>query len=204
MATGKRPSTYSVRPFMLVPLTNGPARRLCGNAVAKRVTAGSHRPDGGGRAALGGDPELLVRLGEMNLARGDLDAAEMRAEAAIKNQRQLASAWALRGDVQKERGRMDEALLSYHRALAYQEQYPRVQIAIAEVYRYQDRPQRALSTLDHLFDRYAPGTVPSEVELLCAVWAQKRSKRKTTTPWKAWLSWATKNGRPTAEILFQS
>ena len=84
----------------------------------------------------------------------------------------------------KERERLDEALLSYHRALAYQEHYPRVQIAISEVYRYQDRPQRALSTLDHLCDRYAPGIVPSEVNYLAAgsgakgVEAERRRGRK--------------------------
>lgn len=114
----------------------------------------------------GGDPELLVRLGEMHLARGNLEAASQRCDAAIKSQRQLPAAWALRGDVLKARGQLDEALTSYHRALGYQEHYPRVQIAISEVYRAQNNPIRALATLEHLNDRFAPGQTPADVAFL--------------------------------------
>jgi tetratricopeptide (TPR) repeat protein len=148
----------------------------------------------------GGDPEMLVRLGEMHLAKGDLDSAELRAETAIKNQRHLASAWALRGDVQKSRGRLDEALLSYHRALSYQDHYPRVQVAISEVYRLQNRPLRALATLDHLSDRYAPGTIPSDVLFLRGL-AQKALNRHDDAVES--LAAAAKVGTPSADMLFQ-
>jgi tetratricopeptide (TPR) repeat protein len=44
----------------------------------------------------GGDPALLVRLGEMYLAQGDADRAWQQAEKAIQSNRQLPCAWALR------------------------------------------------------------------------------------------------------------
>jgi tetratricopeptide (TPR) repeat protein len=114
----------------------------------------------------GGDPQLLVQVGEMYLAGGQLDKAAQRAERAIRANQQLASAWALQGSVLHQRGHADEALACFHRALSFQPYYPQVQVSVAEIYRQAGRPQRALATLDALADQFAPGEQPQQVAFL--------------------------------------
>jgi len=114
----------------------------------------------------GGNAELLVRLGDMYLAQGDLQLAARQAELATRANRQLASAWALQGDVLSRTGHPGESLASYHRALSYRQHYPRVQLAVAETYRLQGRHARALATLRSLADGYPGGEVPQHV-LVC-------------------------------------
>ena len=98
----------------------------------------------------GGDPDLVVRLGEMHLQTGELQQASQLAERVIQSGRQQANAYRLRGAVLERQGKWPEALADYHRALSIQPQYPEVQMAIAGVYYRQGRPQRALSTLQAL------------------------------------------------------
>ncbi len=100
----------------------------------------------------GGNPDTLVRLGEMNLQQGALDEALSQADLALENQRSHAGAWALRGKVLQQRQQLEEAMSCYHRALSDQPNLPGVQIALAEIYRDLGRPQRALATLDAMTD----------------------------------------------------
>jgi tetratricopeptide (TPR) repeat protein len=109
------------------------------------------------------DPQRLVQLGEMHLALGQFDAAAQCAEEATAKNCRLSAAWALRGDVDVARGRLDEALATYHRSIAYHTHQPRVQLAMANIYQRQQRPQRALSTLETLAEQYPPGEVPAHV-----------------------------------------
>lgn len=111
----------------------------------------------------GGEPDLVVRLGEMHLDMGDVQQADQLAERVVLSGRQLASAYRLRGDVRRRQGKLDEALADYHRALGLQSAYPEVQMAIAAVYRDQGRPQRALSTLQALAGSYPSGEEPAEI-----------------------------------------
>src|SRR5262245_41735488 len=110
----------------------------------------------------GHDPERLVRLGQMYRGRGELDHAGELAERAIAANPQLAAAWALRGEVLQSHGRRTEALAAYHRALSYAQPLPDVQLAIADIYAQDNRPQRALATLQALASA-SPGTSPPEV-----------------------------------------
>lgn len=143
-------------------------RARCGFAEAlwrrgARADAVAHMQEA---ARLSGhDPERLVRLGEMYRALGNVALAERQVELAIAANPQLASAWALRGHLARGRGDGSEALASYHRALSYQQSLPDVQLAIGQLYLEQQRPQRALATLQSLAASYAPGEVPTEVLL---------------------------------------
>lgn len=111
----------------------------------------------------GGDPTLLVQLGEMYLGQGEGDAAWECASEAIEVNSRLPSAWALRGDIYRRQQKWDAALASYHRALSEQPHFPHVQLAAAEVYRQQNRPQRALATLSALASQFRPQETPPEV-----------------------------------------
>lgn len=100
----------------------------------------------------GGNPDTLVRLGEMNFQQGRLNDALYQADQALENQRRHAGAWALRGKVLHQQQRLEDAMSCYHRALSEQPQLTDVQLALAEIYRELGRPQRALATLDALTD----------------------------------------------------
>lgn len=100
----------------------------------------------------GGNPDYLVRLGEMNLQQGNTDQALAQADAALDGQRRHAGAWALRGKVLQQRGELEAAMTCYHRTLSEQPHWPEVQVALAEIYRDLGRPQRALATLDCMTD----------------------------------------------------
>ncbi len=112
-----------------------------------------------------GEPRLLVQLGEMYLRVGDveeaLEQALANAEAALKVDRKMASAWALKGQVRRRQGNVNDSLACFHRSLSYQPFQPEVQFSIADIYSNANRHQRALSTLESLASNYPPGQKPS-------------------------------------------
>jgi tetratricopeptide (TPR) repeat protein len=111
----------------------------------------------------GGDAALHVRLGQMQFQRGDAAAAQACAARAVAADRRLAEAWALLGDTQRAAHETEAALATYHRALALRDFYPAVQLAVADIYRTQRKPQRALATLAALEDRYPAGQAPPDL-----------------------------------------
>jgi tetratricopeptide (TPR) repeat protein len=110
-----------------------------------------------------GDPQRIVQLGQWYLDQGNTEDAQRCAEAAIARSPRLSSAWALCGKVHSHRGEWEGALADYHRSLSYEKQQPEIQKAVAEVYRRQNRPHRALATLEALGEQYPPGEVPAEI-----------------------------------------
>jgi uncharacterized protein HemY len=69
----------------------------------------------------------------------------------------------LRGQVLQAQGDRAAALTSYHRALSFGSPLPEIQLAIAEIYTQENRPQRALATLQSLSAGFPPGQVPREI-----------------------------------------
>ena len=147
----------------------------------------------------GGNIDLMVRLGEMYLAQGDLDRAADQANRAIRANPSLAAAWALRGNVLRLQNRDQESLAAYHRALSYQEHYPSVQLAIGEIYHRQGRYNRELATLRSLADSYAPGETPYLV-LYRQGLALKQLQRYQAAA--ELLARAAKRGLPSPELLY--
>lgn len=114
----------------------------------------------------GGNPDLVVRLGQMHLEQGELALALAQADLALRNQRTHAGAWALKGDVLRQQRQLQDALDCYHRSLIYHADAPQVQIALAEIYRQMGRPQRALATLNNLADHHSQEQIPPRAWLL--------------------------------------
>jgi tetratricopeptide (TPR) repeat protein len=106
----------------------------------------------------GGDPTRRVRLGQMYRSVGDLVRAKVQADQALAANGQLGAAWALRAQVLLAQGNRGDALAGFHRALSYDNALPGVQLAIAEIYAQDNRPQRALATLQ----AYAPNAPPGQ------------------------------------------
>ncbi len=148
----------------------------------------------------GNDPERLVQLGGMYLYRGELQRAGQQADRAIAANPQLAGAWALRGQVQQALGERDEALASFHLALGLRENYPDVQLAIAKIYAQQNRPQRALATLQSLADSYQAGQVPAQVLIeegfACRALGRHHDAARL-------LAEATERGNASAELFYE-
>lgn len=100
----------------------------------------------------GKNPEYAIRLGEMYLESGKNEQAKQIALDVLSVNRNHAQAWALLGDTHRVSSETPDALECYHRALLIRSDYPRVQLSIAELYRTTRRPERSLSTLDHMAD----------------------------------------------------
>lgn len=97
---------------------------------------------------LGDDPYLYVELGRMYFDTQQFASAERWALRSIDVDWNFPDGRHLYGDIQARRGQLEQALASYHRALAKRPDYPEVQLACADIYRKQNRPRRALATLD--------------------------------------------------------
>lgn len=147
-----------------------------------------------------GNTEMLVRLGEMRLSRGDRDGALACAHQAIDRHGNDSAAWTLQGDVQRMQGELEAALASYHHAMRHDPSSLRPQLAAADIYRQQGRPQRMLATIDALADTYAADQVPAEV-LFQRGLAQRDLGRFDDSV--ASLAAATKRGPASPEMLAQ-
>ncbi len=148
----------------------------------------------------GHDPERLVQLGNMYLARGELPRAAAQADRAIAAKRDLANAWALRGKVLQAQESRTEALASFHRALTLQQQYPDVQLSVAEIYREQGRPQRALTTLQSLADSLPADQVPVEVLVEQGLALRQLGRHRDAAQS---LALAANRGNPSVDLLYE-
>ena len=121
-----------------------------------------------------GDPKMVQRLGQMYLDMGRLEEAKTHSLWALESERDSAEAWALYGDCLRaaagasdpDHPALQPALAAYHRALALQPDYPKVQQTAAEIYLQQQRYDRVLATLDRLHDTHGVDAASSRVDLL--------------------------------------
>jgi tetratricopeptide (TPR) repeat protein len=112
------------------------------------------------------DPAPRVRLAEMDLALGQLDAARKNAETAIGINPKLGPAWAVRGRVLRANGDLSQALADYHRAMGLLADDRQLLLELAELYRQINQPQRALEALQSLAETYYSADVPQQVHYL--------------------------------------
>lgn len=147
----------------------------------------------------GGDPRLMVELGQMHLSRGELSEAARHAELALQANAQLADAWTLRGDVLDKRGQSQAALDSYHRGLNYSPDDARLQMKVAEAYHRQGRPRRALATLQRLTDHYEPGHEPQRVLYLQGLSLAALNRNEEAV---AMLTAASRQGPSSTTIMY--
>lgn len=111
----------------------------------------------------GSSAEIHVRLAEMRLAMNDRPEARRHAESAIGMDPALAAAWVARAKISLAENDDRAALDDYHHALGLAPDDRDTRLAVAEVYRRMNQPQRALSMLQGLADTYTPGEEPQQV-----------------------------------------
>lgn len=107
-----------------------------------------------------------VRLAEMRLALGQIEAAEHEINAALDLDPKLAQAWAVRGRIKQRQGNLSQAIADFHRALGYAPQDRQALAFLADAYRKQGEPQKALTVLHAWNDTYALGEQPPKVDYL--------------------------------------
>lgn len=110
-----------------------------------------------------GEVGLCIDGGRMYMELGLLDDADRLAAEAVRGAPRSAAAWQLHGQVALARGRDEEALADFHKALAIAPDNRDVLLATADVYRRLNRPQRALATLGILSETYGPNQTPATV-----------------------------------------
>jgi tetratricopeptide (TPR) repeat protein len=114
---------------------------------------------------LSGNPDYLVRLGEMHLQQGQIPEALKISDQLLDRWHDNAGAWQLRGEALANQREWDGALKAYHRSLLLQPDNPQVQLAVAEIYRQTQRSQRALATLDRMVDQRPSMTSDGQMNL---------------------------------------
>jgi tetratricopeptide (TPR) repeat protein len=110
-----------------------------------------------------GDTSLCIDGGRMYMELGLLDDADRLSREAVRVAPRSEKAWRLHGQVAMARGRPEEALADYHRALAFAPDDRDLILDTAEIYRRLGRPQRALATLAILGESYPPNQTPPHV-----------------------------------------
>jgi tetratricopeptide (TPR) repeat protein len=111
----------------------------------------------------GEDAAISTRLAEMYLANGQLELARQSANRAIDLDPRLADAWAIRGRVMRTVGLTRDALDDDLRALRYAPKDREILLEVAELYHRDNKPERALQTLQTLAETYSPGEEPGHV-----------------------------------------
>jgi tetratricopeptide (TPR) repeat protein len=115
---------------------------------------------------VGDDAAISARLAEMYLAGGHVELARQSADRAIELDPRLPAGWAVRGRIFRTAGLLGDALADDLRALRYAPKDRDVLLEIAELYRQQNQPERALQTLQALAETYSPGEEPARVQHL--------------------------------------
>jgi tetratricopeptide (TPR) repeat protein len=146
------------------------------------------------------DPQIAVRTGEMYLATGQMARARKAADRALDLDPKLATAWALRGRTNEASGALKPALADYQRSLGYQPDDRQVLLAVAEIYRQLNEPERALASLHSLVDSYPPGEEPQQLLYLEGLALVALGRYDDAV---ARYSLAGERGGPTAEILYR-
>ena len=146
------------------------------------------------------DPQIAVRAGEMYLATSQTARARKAAERALDLDPKLAAAWALRGRTSEATGALRSALADFQRSLGYEPDNRQVLLAVAEIYRQLNEPERALVALHSLVDSHPPGEEPQQLLYLegLALMALGRYDDAVAS-----YSLASERGGPTAEIMFR-
>lgn len=107
-----------------------------------------------------GEATWLVEYGRMAFVDGDPATAIQSVDRAINLNPDSAAAWKLRGDIMRSSQQLDDSIANYHRALTLGADENATLLDLADAYRLQGRPRRALSTLQRLGSATAAGEEP--------------------------------------------
>ena len=102
----------------------------------------------------GNDPWMTVELGQMYLAKGDLNMARQQADSAIAKVHNFVPGYTLLGQVSRHAGEYDQSLAYLHKAASLDPSDLDVPIELVKTYRSNNEPRKALAAIDQLLARY--------------------------------------------------
>ncbi len=82
------------------------------------------------------ESRFVSPTGQMYLEQGDFARARENADMALRSRRADPTAWALKADVHRCCGQLDDAISCYQRAMVYRPDWPEVQVTVADLYRF--------------------------------------------------------------------
>lgn len=116
----------------------------------------------------GNDPAMLIELGEMYLAVGQLSPANRQAQTALQVNHRLAAAWRLKGQVSSARGDHALALGEFQKAAGFDPDALEIQMDIASTYQAMNEPLKALAAIESLLARHPVDSQPEAAILVKA------------------------------------
>ncbi len=148
----------------------------------------------------GGDPHLLVELGEQFYEQDELAAAMECVRKALRQDATSSPAWVLHARLLREERKGAESIVAYHRALQIDPNQYSVAMELAEVYLQEGRLERCLSTLDSRACVTADAVFSGEPEYLRGLaFARMERHGDATTA----LAEAERKGIRSPELYFQ-
>jgi tetratricopeptide (TPR) repeat protein len=130
------------------------------------------------------DPGLCVEAGRMYLALGLLNDAERLGGEAVRLAPRSAESWRLRGQVALARGRFEDAVADFHRALAIAGDDRELLADTTRAYLALGRPRRALATLAILAEESGPDGLSGDLVAL-----EARAQESLGRPDEAAAAW---------------
>ncbi|MFK7768882.1 MAG: tetratricopeptide repeat protein [Mariniblastus sp.] len=145
-----------------------------------------------------GDPRLRLELGEMYLAAGQWFPARRQVQLLLESNNRNAPAWALSGKTHKAKGKYQEALADFQKALGYEPELEDVQMQIVETYGKIGQPLRALSAVEQVLSKYPVDDQPEQGVLAKSV---ALMELKQIGPAIDLLETASQKERPSSEVF---
>lgn len=142
---------------------------------------------------------LAIRAGEMYLAVGKLEAAEIYAERAIRLDPTLSGAWALRGRCFEKMNLPDRALSDLERAVELAPDQSDLAVEVASMYRRRGQNTRCLTAIYHLLDTYPSGEEPQSALVMQGQTLMDMGRPQQASD--AFLA-ALQHGPPSADLYF--
>ena len=146
------------------------------------------------------DATSAVRIGGLLLEMNEPELARRLADLALDMNPQSSAAWALRGRTWLKVGDFDQALADLNRALDYDPNNQSVLLDVAELHRANNRPERALSTLQYWINLYPPGEEPQQALYLQGLAYEALQRPRDSV---ASIAAAVARGNPTAQMLYE-
>lgn len=146
------------------------------------------------------DAGLIAELGELYLLNGEIDRAKQQADAALMVDHRCAAARALNGRILMRQGYLEEALAEFQRSLSLEPNQTDVQLLVAEVYRLDNQPLRAMSAIEQVLRRTSIQNQPEEALLAKGIILMSLQQPHAATEV---LQLASRRDSPSADTLLR-
>lgn len=109
------------------------------------------------------NPVYRLRAAEMAYDSGEFDRAKFEVAQALDLDPELGPAWALRGTIESDEGKVHESILHFQRALKTEPYNAQYLTRVAQLYQQEEQYIRSLTVIHQIRDLYAERQIPADV-----------------------------------------